>query len=61
MAEHTEMQRATRDAAARASILRCGLDRAIYGLSDILSEGFTHGRRYGTVKVRNPFIEDAPA
>jgi predicted nucleic acid-binding protein len=28
-----------------------------YGLPEILSEDFEHGRRYGTVLVRNPFIE----
>jgi predicted nucleic acid-binding protein len=27
-----------------------------YGLSEIISENFTHGRRYGTVKISNPFI-----
>jgi len=27
-----------------------------YGLSELLSEDFEHGRRYGTVKVRNPFL-----
>jgi predicted nucleic acid-binding protein len=27
-----------------------------YGLSEIISENFTHGRRYGTVKVVNPFV-----
>jgi predicted nucleic acid-binding protein len=28
-----------------------------YGLSEILSEDFTHGRRYGSVQIVNPFIE----
>ena len=28
-----------------------------YGLPEILSEDFEHGRRYGTVRARNPFIE----
>jgi hypothetical protein len=28
-----------------------------YGIPEILSEGFEHGRRYGTVRVRNPFAE----
>jgi predicted nucleic acid-binding protein len=28
-----------------------------YGISEILSEDFEHGRWYGTVRVRNPFIE----
>jgi predicted nucleic acid-binding protein len=32
-----------------------------YGLSDIVSEDFAHGRRYGTVRVRNPFVEDSTA
>jgi len=27
-----------------------------YGLPEILSEDFEHGRRYGTVRVRNPFV-----
>lgn len=27
-----------------------------YGLSEILSEDFEHGRMYGTVRVRNPFL-----
>ncbi len=27
-----------------------------YGLSEILSEDFADGRRYGTVRVRNPFL-----
>jgi predicted nucleic acid-binding protein len=28
-----------------------------YGLNEILSEDFEHGRRYGTVRVNNPFVE----
>ena len=27
-----------------------------YGLPEILSEDFEHGRLYGTVRIRNPFI-----
>ena len=27
-----------------------------YGLHEILSEDFEHGRMYGTVKIRNPFV-----
>jgi predicted nucleic acid-binding protein len=27
-----------------------------YGLSEILSEDFQHGRIYGTVRIRNPFV-----
>jgi predicted nucleic acid-binding protein len=27
-----------------------------YGLPEILSEDFEHGRRYGTVRIRNPFL-----
>ena len=27
-----------------------------YGLPELLSEDFEHGRRYGTVRVRNPFL-----
>ncbi len=30
-----------------------------YGLTELLSEDFEHGRKYGTVRVRNPFL--APA
>ena len=32
-----------------------------YGLPEILSEDFEHGRRYGTVRVKNPFLEIGPA
>jgi predicted nucleic acid-binding protein len=28
-----------------------------YGLPEILSEDFEHGRIYGTVRIRNPFVE----
>jgi predicted nucleic acid-binding protein len=28
-----------------------------YAIGEILSEDFEHGRWYGTVRVRNPFIE----
>ncbi|MFZ0308780.1 MAG: PIN domain-containing protein [Candidatus Sulfotelmatobacter sp.] len=28
-----------------------------FGLPEILSEDFEHGRRYGTVRIRNPFVE----
>jgi predicted nucleic acid-binding protein len=27
-----------------------------YGLHEILSEDFEHGRMYGTVRIRNPFV-----
>ncbi len=27
-----------------------------YGLTELLSEDFEHGRKYGTVRVRNPFF-----
>jgi len=27
-----------------------------YGLPEILSEDFEHGRMYGTVRIRNPFL-----
>ena len=27
-----------------------------YGLPEILSEDFEHGRSYGTVRIRNPFL-----
>jgi predicted nucleic acid-binding protein len=27
-----------------------------YGLHEILSENFEHGRMYGTVRIRNPFV-----
>ena len=30
-----------------------------YGLAEILSEDFQHGRLYGTVRVLNPFLEEA--
>ena len=28
-----------------------------YGLPEIISEDFEHGRLYGTVRIRNPFLE----
>lgn len=28
-----------------------------YGIPELLSEDFEHGRWYGTVRVRNPFVE----
>ncbi len=28
-----------------------------YGMHEILSEDFEHGRLYGTVRVRNPFVD----
>jgi predicted nucleic acid-binding protein len=28
-----------------------------YGVREILSEDFEHGRWYGTVRIRNPFVE----
>jgi predicted nucleic acid-binding protein len=28
-----------------------------YGLTEILSEDFQHGRSYGRVRIRNPFLE----
>ncbi len=30
----------------------------VYGLPEILSEDFQHGRLYGTVRVRNPFVAE---
>jgi predicted nucleic acid-binding protein len=27
-----------------------------YGVTELLSEDFEHGRKYGTVRVRNPFL-----
>ena len=32
-----------------------------YGLAEILSEDFSHGRWYGNVRVKNPFLESGPA
>jgi predicted nucleic acid-binding protein len=32
-----------------------------YGLPEILSEDFEHGRRYGGVQVRNPFLASGTA
>ncbi len=31
----------------------------VHGLDEILSEDFEHGRRYGSVRVRDPFLEAA--
>jgi hypothetical protein len=33
-----------------------GLMPMHYELPELLSEHFEHGRRYGTVRVRNPFL-----
>ncbi|MGH9316597.1 MAG: PIN domain-containing protein [Thermoanaerobaculia bacterium] len=30
-----------------------------YGLEELFSEDFEHGRRYGTVRIINPFLEEA--
>jgi len=32
-----------------------------YGLPELLSEDFYYGRRYGTVRARNPFLAPALA
>lgn len=32
-----------------------------FGLTEIISEDFQHGRRYGAVRVVNPFIDEKPA
>jgi predicted nucleic acid-binding protein len=32
-----------------------------YGLPELLSEDFEHGRKYGTVRVRNPFLTPGTA
>jgi len=32
-----------------------------YGIAEIISEGFQHGRLYGRVRIRNPFLEAALA
>ncbi len=29
----------------------------VHGLDEILSEDFEHGRRYGSVRARDPFLE----
>jgi predicted nucleic acid-binding protein len=34
---------------------------AHYGIPELLSEDFEHGRGYGTVRVRNPFLSAALA
>ena len=31
-----------------------------YGLDELLSEDFQHGRMYGTVRARNPFLSKLP-
>ena len=31
----------------------------VHGIADLLSEDFQHGRLYGTVTIRNPFLADA--
>ncbi len=31
----------------------------VHGIADLLSEDFEHGRMYGTVTVRNPFLPAA--
>jgi predicted nucleic acid-binding protein len=28
-----------------------------YGVAEILSEDFEHGRKYGTVRIKNPFVD----
>ena len=33
----------------------------VYGIAELLSEDFQHGRLYGTVTVRNPFLATTPA
>ncbi len=33
----------------------------VYGLPEILSEDFSHGQHYGSVRVRNPFLAAAGA
>ncbi len=33
---------------------------AHYGIAELLSEDFEHGRMYGTVRVRNPFLRFGP-
>lgn len=30
----------------------------VYGVPEVLSEDFQHGRLYGTVRIRNPFIAE---
>ena len=31
----------------------------VYGLDELLSEDFSHGQHYGSVRVRNPFLTAA--
>ncbi len=33
----------------------------VHGIAELLSEDFQHGRMYGTVTVRNPFLSLSPA
>ncbi|MDE0047954.1 MAG: PIN domain-containing protein [bacterium] len=33
----------------------------VHGVAELLSEDFQHGRMYGTVLVRNPFLSVSPA
>ena len=33
----------------------------VHGVAELLSEDFQHGRMYGTVLVRNPFVSVSPA
>ncbi|MGV8041260.1 MAG: PIN domain-containing protein [Thermoanaerobaculaceae bacterium] len=33
----------------------------VYGLSELLTEDLEHGRLFGTVRVVNPFLPNAPA
>ena len=33
----------------------------VHGIEELLSEDFQHGRMYGTVTVRNPFLARARA
>ena len=33
----------------------------VHGIEELLSEDYQHGRLYGTVTVRNPFVVTTPA
>ena len=33
----------------------------VHGIEELLSEDFQHGRMYGTVTVRNPFLAESPS
>ncbi len=33
----------------------------VHGIEELLSEDYPHGRLYGTVTVRNPFVVTTPA